>query len=148
MNGYWHRAEDSERALSPEGWLSTGDIGYLDEDGYVFLTDRLDDMIVTRSVNVYPAEVENVLQEYPGIKELAIIGVPDDVDGQAICALVVPDNINFDDRDFVQWAKSKVADYKLPRTVRFLEELPRNPAGKILRRQLREPFWKGREREI
>jgi fatty-acyl-CoA synthase len=142
MKGYWRRPEATALVVDPEGWFHTGDVGYFDDDGFLYIADRVKDMVITGGENVYPAEVENVLHEHPLIDDVAVIGLPDERWGEAVVAIVVPANgpdITLEDlRDF---AGARLARYKLPTRLETVDELPRNPAGKILKFQLRERFW-------
>ncbi|MCE7884663.1 MAG: long-chain fatty acid--CoA ligase, partial [Actinobacteria bacterium ATB1] len=114
-----------------------------------YIIDRLKDMIVSKAENVYPAEVEHVLAEHPDIADVTVIGVPDEEYGEAVCAVVVPAGDTCPSADSLrEWARDKLASYKLPRRVEVVEELPRNPSGKVLRREVRAPFWAGRERQV
>jgi long-chain acyl-CoA synthetase len=129
--------------------VRTGDAGYLDADGYLFVQDRLKDMIISGGENVYPAEVESLLHGHPDVADVAVIGVPDEKWGEAVIAIVSPKPGTHPDPLAIQaWARERLAPYKSPKQVLFREALPRNAAGKILRRLLREPFWIGRERKI
>jgi acyl-CoA synthetase (AMP-forming)/AMP-acid ligase II len=148
MTGYWKLAE-ATRATLQEEFVHTGDAGYLDEDGYLYIQDRLKDMIVSGGENVYPAEVENALSDHPDVADVAVIGVPDPRWGEAVKALVVPAaNAQASAADLIAHARQRLAAYKLPKTVDFVDELPRNPAGKILKRELRKPYWSGRDRAV
>lgn len=148
MVGYWRLLEATASTLV-DGWIHTGDAGYLDEAGYVFICDRIKDMICYAGENVYPAEVENVLYQHPAIAEAAVIGVPDPKWGEAIKAVVVlkPDT-TATALDVINFARNKIANFKLPRTVNFVAALPRTPSGKVQKGKLREPYWQGRERKI
>jgi long-chain acyl-CoA synthetase len=149
FKGYWGRPEETARVLTGEGWLRTGDAGYLDEDGYLLLTDRVKDMIISGGENVYPAEVENVLAEHPDVADVAVIGVPDDRWGETVKAVVVRrPGTESKPEAIIAFARERLAHYKCPTSVDFAETLPRNPSGKLLKRELREPYWKGRERRI
>ena len=155
MLGYWEKPNETHRAIDAEGWLRTGDAGYLDDEGYLFLHDRIKDMIVSGGENVYPAEVENVLLSHPAVSDAAAIGVPDDRWGETVKAIVVlaPDIAAQTDRNvlaagIIDLCRSQLAHYKCPTSVDFADSLPRNPSGKILKRELREPYWRGRERHI
>jgi O-succinylbenzoate-CoA ligase len=148
MKGYWKDPEQTARALR-NGWLHTGDMGYMDEDGYVFLVDRKKDMIITGGENVYPREIENLLFEHPVISDAAVIGVPDEKWGESIKAFVVlKEGAEAGEEEIIEYCKSSLASYKKPKSVEFLKEIPRNPSGKVLKRVLREPYWKGMERKI
>jgi long-chain acyl-CoA synthetase len=149
MKGYWNKSEESARVLTPDGWLKTGDAGYLDEEGYIFLTDRVKDMIVSGGENVYPVEVENALAEHPAIADVGVIGVPDAKWGETVKAIVVPaPGMSPTALEIIAFARERLARYKCPTSVDFVETLPRNPSGKILKRVLREPYWAGHERRI
>ncbi len=149
MKGYWNRPEDTARTLIGDGWLRTGDAGLLDEEGYLFIQDRIKDMIITGAENVYPAEVESAIYGHPDVADVAVIGVPDEKWGEAVKACVVLKPGAKPDADsIIAHARSKIAGFKCPKSIDFIAELPRNPSGKILRRQLREPYWEGRERRV
>jgi acyl-CoA synthetase (AMP-forming)/AMP-acid ligase II len=147
--GYWRKAEETAKALIGDGWLRTGDAGYLDEEGYLFIQDRIKDMIVTGAENVYPAEVESAIYSHPAVADVAVIGVPDPKWGEAVKAIVVlkPGAVA-DVEAIVAHARARIAGFKCPKSVDFIDVLPRNPSGKILRRQLREPFWAGYKRRV
>jgi long-chain acyl-CoA synthetase len=155
MLGYWEKPEETSRVIDADGWLKTGDACYLDEEGYLFLHDRIKDMIISGGENVYPAEVENVLLSHPAVSDAAAIGVPDDRWGETVKAIVVlvPDVRAESDGDrigaeIIEHCRGQLAHYKCPTSVDFAEALPRNPSGKILKRELREPYWQGQERHI
>jgi fatty-acyl-CoA synthase len=139
MKGYWNRPEATREAIDPEGWFHTGDVGYFDADGFLYLCDRLKDMVISGGENVYPAEVESVLYEHPAIAEVAVIGLPDATWGEAVTAVVrlVPDS-SLTLEELRGFAGEKLARYKLPLRLHFVDEMPRNPAGKVLKYQLRE----------
>ncbi len=141
MKGYWRRPEATAEAIDPAGWFHTGDVGYLDEDGFLFIADRVKDMIITGGENVYPAEVESVLHDHPDVADVAVIGLPDDRWGEAVVAVVVVHQgaapTLEDLRDF---AGERLARYKLPTRIEVVDILPRNPAGKVLKFELRERF--------
>ncbi len=149
MKGYWNKPEETARTLTADGWLKTGDAGFKDAEGYVFLTDRVKDMIVSGGENVYPAEVENALSGHPGIADVAVIGVPDPKWGETVKAIVVrrPD-VTIAAEQIIEYARERLARYKCPTSVDFADVLPRNPSGKLLKRQLREPYWRGYTRRI
>ncbi|WP_329520300.1 long-chain-fatty-acid--CoA ligase [Spirillospora sp. NBC_01491] len=147
--GYWNRPDETARLLGAGGWLRTGDAGYLDAEGYLFLTDRIKDMIVTGAENVYPIEVEEVLAAHPGIADVAVIGVPDERWGEAVKAVVVPrPGVDLTEEEVLAYARERLAGFKRPRSVDFAAELPRNPSGKILKKNLRAPYWDGLGRSI
>ncbi len=147
MKGYWNRPEATAETLA-DGWLHTGDAGFADASGYYYVHDRIKDMIVSGGENVYPAEVENAILGCPGVADVAIIGVPDARWGEAVKALVVPDGAPPSAEDVIAWARSRIASYKAPKTVDFVNALPRNASGKVLRRELRQPYWEGRDRAV
>lgn len=137
--GYWNRPVESAALYDSQGLLCTGDGGYLDADGYLFLTDRIKDMIVSGGENVYPTEVESVLAEHPAVSEAAVVGVPDEVWGEAVTAFVVlrPGADRPTERQLVDFTRDRIASYKKPRRIHFVDALPRNPNGKVLKRELR-----------
>lgn len=139
MSGYLNRAEATAETITADGWVRTGDVGRLDADGYVYIEDRLKDMIITGGENVYGPEVESVLIEHPAVVDAAVIGVPDDFWGESVKAIVVADG-DVDAADVIEFCRRHLAGFKCPRTVDFVAELPRNASGKILKTQLREPF--------
>ncbi len=148
MKGYWNVPEETSRAFRGE-WLYTGDAGYLDVDGYLYIHDRIKDMIVSGGENIYPAEVESVVFSHPAVADVAVIGVPDDVWGEAVKAVVVSKpGAQVTGDEIIAFARERIAHYKAPRSVDFVAALPRNPSGKILKRQLRAPYWEGRERQV
>ncbi|OAN32509.1 long-chain-fatty-acid--CoA ligase [Mycolicibacterium iranicum] len=149
MLGYWNNADATAAALTAGGWLKTGDAGYVDAEGYLYLHDRLKDMIVSGGENVYPAEVENVLMTHPDVADVAVIGVPDSRWGEAVKAVVVAARgTEPSEAALISFARNRLAGFKLPKSVDFVDALPRNPSGKILKRALREPHWAGRDRHI
>lgn len=148
MAGY---AADTEATAATvrDGWLHTGDAGYLDADGYLFIRDRVKDMIVSGGENIYPIEVENALLEHRAVADAAVIGVPDDRWGEAVLALVVPARgAGEDAQAIIDFCRTRIAGYKCPKSILFTDAVPRNAAGKILRREIRKPFWEGRERLV
>lgn len=149
MKGYWRKPDATASTVDSEGWLRTGDAGYLDEDGYLFIQDRIKDMIISGAENIYPAEVENAIHGHPHVADVAVIGVPDDTWGESVKAIIVAKpGVTPDAADIIAYARSKIAHYKAPKSVDFIDALPRNPSGKILRRQLREPYWAGKDRRV
>jgi fatty-acyl-CoA synthase len=139
MKGYWNRPEATAKAIDDMGWFHSGDIGYLDEDGFLFICDRLKDMVITGGENVYPAEVESVLYNHELIAEVAVIGLPDDKWGEAVTAviaLVQGTDLNLE--ELRSFAESHLARYKLPIKLHKVPALPRNPAGKVLKFVLKE----------
>jgi fatty-acyl-CoA synthase len=149
MAGYWNLPDATAKTIDKDGWLRTGDAGYMDEDGYIYIHDRVKDMIISGAENVYPAEVESAIYGHPDVADVAVIGVPDDKWGEAVKAMVVlKPNAKPNAQSIIDWARSKLAGYKTPKSVDFVPALPRNASGKILRRELREPFWAGKERRV
>lgn len=148
MNGYWKRPDDTKAAIR-DGWFHTGDAGFFDADGYLYIHDRLKDMIVSGAENVYPAEVERALQDCPGIVDVAVIGIPDVQWGEAVKAVVVTEaGTTVSENDVIEFARSKIAGYKCPKSVDIVDAIPRNPSGKILKKELRAPYWEGHERRV
>ena len=149
MLGYWNKPEETEKTKMADGWLRTGDAGYLDEEGFLFLTDRVKDMIVSGGENVYPAEVENALASHPAIAEVAVIGVPHERWGESVKAIIVKKpGAEVTGPEIISYAKERLAGYKCPTSVDFIDVLPRNPSGKVLKKDLREPFWVGMTRRV
>lgn len=146
--GYWNRTNENAQTFTKDGWCKTGDVGYMNEDGYLFLVDRKNDKIVSKGVNIYPAEVEKVLEQYPKFKEVAVVGTPDENAGEVICVVAVLKDNETNLIELCDWCKDKIAPNKLPKRLEIRKELPRNPTGKILRKLIREPFWIGEERKI
>ena len=148
MKKYWNREAATEEAIG-SGWLRTGDVGYRDADGFYFVHDRIKDMIVSGGENVYPAEVESAIMGCPGVADVAVIGVPDAKWGEAVRALIVAaPGHSPSPEDIIAWARARIAGYKAPKSVDFIEALPRNPSGKVLRRELRQPYWEGQSRAV
>lgn len=149
MSGYWNQPEATAKTIDAEGWLRTGDAGYLDDDGYVYIHDRVKDMIISGGENVYPAEVENAIFGHPAVADVAVIGVPDPRWGEAVKAMaVLKEGATATPAEIIAWARERIAGYKCPKSVDFILALPRNASGKILRRELREPFWEGQTRRV
>jgi fatty-acyl-CoA synthase len=148
MSGYWNLPEATAEALAG-GWMHTGDAGIVDEEGFLFIQDRVKDMIVSGGENVYPREVENALFEHPAVADVAVLGVPDAKFGEAVKAIVVlraGETATAD--DLIEFCRSQLAGYKRPRSVDFVSELPRNASGKVLKKELREKYWEGHERRV
>jgi acyl-CoA synthetase (AMP-forming)/AMP-acid ligase II len=148
MQGYWNKPKETAAALR-DGWMHTGDGGYVDEDGYLYVVDRIKDMIVTGGENVYSAEVENAISCLAGVSMSAVIGVPDEQWGERVHAVVVlHPGVELDAEAIMAHCKTQIASYKCPRSVEFRTELPVSPAGKLQKFVLRDPYWKGRERRV
>ena len=149
MKGYWNRPEATREAIDAEGWFRSGDAGYFDADGYLFIHDRVKDMIVSGGENVYPAEVENALFSHPDVADAAVIGVPDARWGEAVKAVVVlkPGAV-LDAAGLMAHCRERIAGYKTPKSIDVMSVLPRNPSGKVLRRELRAPYWAGHGRNV
>ena len=149
MSGYWQQPELTAETLRG-GWLHTGDGGYLDDDGFLFVVDRVKDMIVSGGENVYSAEVENALAKHPEIAEIAVIGVPDEKWGERVHAIArLKEGSDLDESGLIAHCRELIAGYKCPRSVEFRDkELPISPAGKVLKAELRKPYWQGRKRDV
>jgi long-chain acyl-CoA synthetase len=149
MLGYWHMPDQTDSTITPDGWLRTGDAGYQDEDGYFYVHDRVKDMIVSGGENIYPAEVENVVMSHPEVADVAVIGVPSDRWGETPRAMVVRTaGSDLTEEDLLAYCRERLAGFKCPTGVEWMKELPRNPSGKVLKKDLRAPFWAGRERNV
>jgi acyl-CoA synthetase (AMP-forming)/AMP-acid ligase II len=153
MKGYWanpRATSDAFVARQPDGmgWFRSGDAGYL-KDGYLYLHDRIKDMIVSGGENIYPAEVENALMQHPAVADGAVIGVPDERWGEAVKAVVVlKPGAKATQAQIIKFMRARIAHFKCPKSVDFADAIPRNPTGKILKRVLREPYWKGKTRRV
>ena len=148
MKGYWNNDKATSEAFN-NSWFYSGDLGYLDKDGFLFIHDRLKDMIVSGGENIYPAEVENALMSNSLILDAAVVGIPDKKWGESTKAFVVLKNeSDISEEEIINYTKTKIASYKCPKSINFISELPRNPSGKVLRRELRAPFWEGRDRGV
>jgi fatty-acyl-CoA synthase len=148
MRGYWN-LPDATRDTLRNGWMHTGDAGSLDDEGYLYIQDRVNDMIVSGGENIYPREIEEVLHRHAAVADAAAIGVPDETWGEAVKAIVVlRDGASATAEEIVEFCRRDLAGYKRPRSVDFVDALPRNPTGKILKRTLREPYWKGKNRRV
>ena len=140
MQGYWNRPKETSNVLSSDGWLHTGDIGFMDEEGYVQIVDRKKDMILVSGFNVYPNEVENILVHHPGVLEVGVIGMPDEKSGEAVAAVIVKRDPDLSVEDLKSYCHGELTNYKCPRHVFFTDELPKTNVGKILRRELRDKY--------
>jgi fatty-acyl-CoA synthase len=148
MKGYWNQPEASAEALRG-GWMHTGDAGMMDGDGYVYIQDRVKDMIVSGGESIYPRVVEEVLYRHPAIAEAAVIGVPDERWGETVKAVVVlRPGATATSEEIMEFCRDKIGGFERPRSVDFVEALPRTPTGKVLKRVLREPYWSGQARQV
>lgn len=149
MAGYLGRPEATAEIITSAGWLRSGDVGYVDDGGFVFICDRVKDMIITGGENVYCPEVERVLVEHPAVGEAAVIGVPDERWGECVKAVVAPaPGAAVVEADLVAYCRERLAHYKCPTSVDVVDALPRNATGKVLKRDLRAPYWAGRDRQV
>ena len=147
MQGYWNKPEQTAAVLR-NGWYYSGDLGYMDDEGYVILVDRAKDMIVSGGENVYGSEVEEALYLHPAVLEAAVFGIPDERWGEAVHAVVVKRS-DVTDQELIEFCREHIAGYKVPKSVSFQEEaLPKSGPGKVLKRELRKPFWEGKESGI
>jgi len=138
MQGYWNQPEETKKVFRDD-WLLTGDVGYRDADGYYYITDRKKDMLLVNGINVYPRELEEVIYHFPGVKEAAVIGVPDARRGeQPVAFVAAAEGQTLDEKALLQFIRSKLADYKAPKQIIILPALPKNATGKILKTELRK----------
>lgn len=148
LKGYWKKPEETDE-VKAGGWYHTGDAACLDEEGFLYIKDRVKDMIITGGENVFPAEVENALHSHPDITDVAVIGVPDEKWGEAIKAVVVlRPGATLSEAEIIEYARTRIAGFKTPKSINFIDQLPRNPSGKILRRELRAPYWQAVGRDV
>ena len=147
--GYWRAPEVTEAAFDAQGWLHTGDLARVDDEGYIYIVDRKKEMLVSGGFNVYPSEIEAVLAQHPAIYEVCVVGVPDDHWGEAVKAVVVlRAGAQASEQELIEFCKERLADFKKPRSVDFVAELPKNSNGKLSRKEVRERYWQGRERKV
>jgi acyl-CoA synthetase (AMP-forming)/AMP-acid ligase II len=148
MSGYWNKPTETSDALR-DGWMHTGDAGYMNADGYVFVVDRIKDMVVTGGENVYSVEVENALAKHPAVAQVAVFGIPDEDWGERVhAAVVLADGESATADELRDFCRDRLANYKIPRSVEFIDALPVSGAGKILKRELRRPHWQGAARGV
>jgi acyl-CoA synthetase (AMP-forming)/AMP-acid ligase II len=148
MVEYWHKPEETQSVMI-DGWLHTGDMGYYDNKGYIYIVDRKKDMIISGGENIYPREVEEILYKHPAVSEVAVIGVPDDLWIERVHAVIVlKEGKSASEEEIIEFCKQNMARYKAPKSVEFVNSLPKNPQGKILKRELRGKYWLGLERKI
>jgi acyl-CoA synthetase (AMP-forming)/AMP-acid ligase II len=149
MKGFINKPEATAEVITEDGWFRTGDLGKVDADGFLFVEDRLKDMIISGGENIYSPEVERVLAEHPAVMEVAVIGVPDDTWGETVKAVVsLKEGETATEKELIAYCREHLAHFKCPKSVDVVELLPRNPTGKILKRSLRAPYWEGRERAV
>ena len=148
MLHYHNLPEETAKNLT-DGWMHTGDAGYLDDEGYLYLKDRVKDMVVSGGENIYPVEVENAVANHPAIADVAIIGIPDEKFGEALlCITVLKPGQSLTIEELIEFCRSRIAGYKIPRQMKIVDVLPRNPSGKVLKKDLRKPYWEGVDRQI
>ncbi len=149
MAGYLNKPEATAEVITEDGWFRSGDIGHLDADGFLYVSDRLKDMIISGGENIYSPEVERILSEHPAVLEVAIVGVPDEKWGESVKAFIaLKEGASATQEEIIEYCRERLAHYKCPKSVDVVEALPRNPTGKVLKRELRAPYWEGRERQV
>jgi acyl-CoA synthetase (AMP-forming)/AMP-acid ligase II len=148
MIGYFKMEEANKRTIR-DGWIHTGDLARVEGNGYFTIVDRLTDMIISGAENIYPKEIEDVISSHPGVQEVAVFGIPDEIYGESVCAVVVrKEGYQLDQEEIINFCASKLAGYKKPKRVEFKDELPKNPSGKVTKNVLREPYWAGRKKKV
>lgn len=148
MIGY-HNMEEANKRTIRDGWIHTGDLARVEGEGYFTIVDRLTDMIISGAENIYPKEIEDVISSHPGVREVAVFGIPDEIYGESVCAVVVKkEGYHLDEEDIINFCASRISSYKKPKRVEFTNELPKNPSGKVTKNVLREPYWAGRKKRI
>ncbi|MFT6642562.1 MAG: long-chain acyl-CoA synthetase [Patiriisocius sp.] len=147
MRGYWKNDEATEQSITEDGWFKSGDAGYM-VDGFVYIHDRVKDMVISGGENIYPAEVENALMKHPGVSDVAVIGVPDDRWGETVKAIVTRSSEEITEEQLFAFCRKNLASYKCPTSFDWMDLIPRNPSGKILKTELRKPYWAGRTRNV
>lgn len=148
LQAYYNLPEETAKNLT-DGWVHTGDAGYVDEEGYLYLKDRIKDMVVSGGENIYPVEVENAIAHHEAVLDVAVVGVPDEKYGEALLAfLVLREGATLELEELIAFCRPRIAGYKIPRKLQIISEMPRNPSGKILKKELRRPYWEGSERQI
>ena len=146
--GYWNKPRETAETLK-DGWVHTGDLGYFDSRGFIFLVDRKKDMIISGAFNIYPKEIEDVIAAHPKVQEVAVIGIPDEKWGEAVKAVIVPQSgEDVSQEEIIDFCADRLAGFKKPKSVDFIDQLPRNPYGKVLKTELRQPYWAGIGRRI
>jgi len=148
MKGYWNKPELTSETME-NGWVHTGDMGYVDEDGFLFVVDRKTDMVLSGGENIYPREIEEVLYTHPAIREAAVIGVPSEKWGEDVKAIIaLKSGHEATEEEIIEFCKDKLASYKKPKTVEFMDKLPKTGSGKIYKTALRDKYWKGLKRKV
>jgi acyl-CoA synthetase (AMP-forming)/AMP-acid ligase II len=148
MIGY-HKMEDANKRVIRNGWIHTEDLARVGGNGYFTVVDRLRDMIISGAENIYPKEIEDIISSHPGVREVAVFGIPDEVYGEAVCAVIVKkEKVQLDQEAIINFCASKLAGYKKPKRVEFVDDLPKNPSGKVTKNVLRDPYWVGRKKRI
>jgi acyl-CoA synthetase (AMP-forming)/AMP-acid ligase II len=149
MQGYHNKPDATKEAITEDGWFRTGDIGRVDDGGFVFVEDRIKDMIISGGENIYSVEVERALTDHPAVGDAAVFGIPDEKWGESVKAVVeLSAGQEVSPAELIAWCKERLAGYKCPRSVEIMAELPRNPTGKLLKKDLRKPYWENRDRAI
>jgi acyl-CoA synthetase (AMP-forming)/AMP-acid ligase II len=147
--GYWRAPELSQEAIDAQGWLRTGDLARIDSEGYIYIVDRRKAMLVSGGFNIYPSEIEATLAQHPAVYEVCVVGVPDDHWGEVVKAVVVlRQGQQASEEEIIAFCKDRLADFKKPRSVDFVAELPKNSNGKLSRKDVRERYWQGRDRKV
>ena len=146
--GYYKNPEATKETYLGE-WFTSGDMGYFDDEGFLYIVDRKKDMVISGGVNIYPSEIEDVILSHPSVSEVAVVGIPDEEWGESLKAIVVkkPGKL-LSEQEVIEICKENLASLKKPKSIEFWDELPKNVAGKILRREIRAKFWVGRERKV
>jgi long-chain acyl-CoA synthetase len=149
MLGYWNKPEETSKALQ-NGWVFTGDAGLFDDDGFLYIVDRVKDMVVTGGENVFTTEVENAVISHPAVQDVAVIGIPHEEWGEAVHAIVIlHQGQSVSEEELIAHCRAQIAGYKLPKSFTYREEpLPLSGAGKVLKTELRKPWWEGRDRQV
>ena len=148
FNGYWQNPEATAEAIRG-GWFYSGDMATIDEDGYLYFMDRKKDMIISGGYNIWPSEVENILYQHPAVFEAAVVAVPDEKWGEVVKGvLVLKEGLKADEEEIILFCKDRLAGFKAPKSIDFVNTLPKNPAGKIMRKEIREKYWEGKTRRV
>jgi fatty-acyl-CoA synthase len=148
MIGY-HKMDAANKKTIRKGWIHTGDLARVEENGYFTIVDRMKDVIISGAENIYPQEIENVLLRHPGVREVTVFGIPDEVYGESVCAVVVKkEGVQMGLQDVIDFCASQISSYKKPKRIEFVDELPKNASGKVTKNVLREPYWVGHEKRV